>query len=56
MPTSCRFDCSSSCFSVRLTELYVGDRKALQDPFVWITSKMVSCTGKNADIVQLIKL
>jgi len=31
---------------VRLTELYVGDRKALQDPFVWITSKMVSCTGK----------
>ncbi|KAL9969483.1 hypothetical protein ACROYT_G021703 [Oculina patagonica] len=31
---------------VRLTELNVGDRKALQDPFVQITSRMVSCAGK----------
>ncbi|XP_068698675.1 NF-kappa-B inhibitor-interacting Ras-like protein 2 [Montipora capricornis] len=31
---------------VRVTEVYVGDRKALQDPFVWITSRMVSCAGK----------
>ncbi|KAM7447867.1 NF-kappa-B inhibitor-interacting Ras-like protein 1 [Porites harrisoni] len=31
---------------VRLTELCVGDRKALQEPFVWITSRMVSCAGK----------
>lgn len=31
---------------VRLTELYVGDRQALQEPFVWITTKMVSCAGK----------
>lgn len=32
---------------VRLTELYVGDRKALQDPFVWITTRMVSCAGNS---------
>ncbi|KAJ7394212.1 NF-kappa-B inhibitor-interacting Ras-like protein 1 [Desmophyllum pertusum] len=31
---------------VRLTELYVGDRKALQDPFVQITTRMVLCAGK----------
>ncbi|XP_074625404.1 NF-kappa-B inhibitor-interacting Ras-like protein 1 isoform X1 [Acropora palmata] len=31
---------------VRLTEVNVGDRKALQDPFVWIASRMVTCAGK----------
>lgn len=25
----------------------VGDRKALQEPFVWITSRMVSCAGED---------
>ena len=34
-------------FPVRLTELCVGDRKALQEPFVWITSRMVSCAGED---------
>lgn len=31
---------------VRLTEVCVGDRKALQDPFVQITTRMVSSLGK----------
>ena len=37
-------------FPVRLTELCVGDRKALQEPFVWITSRMVSCAGEDTII------
>ncbi|XP_031567806.1 NF-kappa-B inhibitor-interacting Ras-like protein 2 [Actinia tenebrosa] len=31
---------------VRLTEVCVGDRKSLQDPFTWIAKKMVTCAGK----------
>ena len=29
-----------------MTEVNVGDRKALQDPFVWIASRMVTCAGE----------
>ena len=39
--------CLFVSFPVRLTELCVGDRKALQEPFVWITSRMVSCAGED---------
>lgn len=34
-------------FAVRLTEVCVGDRKSLQDPFTWIAKRMVTCAGKN---------
>ena len=38
--------------SVRLTEVCVGDRKALQDPFVQITTRMVSSLGRPAILVD----
>ena len=44
-----------SFFSVRLTELYVGDRRALQDPFVQITTRMVLCAGKHAEPHAFVK-